>query len=290
MHDRPDLVAAFFTLAGDVDPWRGALISPHDLRERAEAASKAGYVGMGFLSVDLQAAIDRHGIAGVKSILADNGIRYLELEALVRWLVDAEETETANAARRELLELAAKLDIWNIKALGDFTGRPWPLDFMVERFRTICSETAAYSDAQVTIEIFPTSNIRELMTATAVVDGAGKENGGLLLDIWHMTRGGVPYADFATVPNRWIKAIELNDATAELVGEMIDDSSNRRCLPGEGEFDVPEFLRQIRATGYTGPYGVEIASEAHRKLPIAEAAQRSFDATMAQFALLETAA
>jgi sugar phosphate isomerase/epimerase len=289
MQDRPELVAAFFTLVGDVNPWGGVLVSPHDLRERAEAASRAGYVGMGFLSVDLQAAIDRHGVAGVRSIFADNGIRYLEIEALVHWLVDAEGMAAADAGRRELLELAAKLDIWNIKALGDFTGRPWPLDFMIERFHTICTDTAACSNAQVTIEIFPTSNIRELKTATAVVDGANMANGGLLLDIWHMTRGGVPYEDFATVPSQWIKAIELNDATAELVGEMVNDSSNRRCLPGEGEFDVPEFLRQIRKTGYAGPYGVEIASEVHRKLPIAEAARRSFDATMAQFALLETA-
>ncbi len=289
MRDRPELVAAFFTLAGDVSPWGGSLVSAHDLRERAEAASRAGYVGMGFVSIDLQAAVDRHGVTGVKSILADNGIKYLELEAIVGWLAEGSDRAAADIQRRELLELAGSLDVWNIKALGDFTGRSWPVDFMVERFGDICADTAGHCNAQVTIEIFPTTNIRELKTATAVVDGAGMANGGLLLDIWHMTRGGVAYADFATVPSQWIKAIELNDATADLVGDMMDDSSNRRCLPGEGEFDVPGFLRHVRETGYAGPYGVEIASAAHRKLPIAEAAQRSYDATISQFALLEAA-
>ncbi len=288
MHEPPELIAAFFTLAGDVSPWGGSLISPHDLRDRAEAASAAGYVGMGFVSIDLEAAIDRHGITGVKSILADNGIRYLELEAIVRWLAE-EDRAAADGHRHALLDMAAKLDVWNIKALGDFSGRQWPIDFMAERFRTVCADTAAKTDAQVTIEIFPTTNIRELETATAVVEGAGMANGGLLLDIWHMTRGGVDYADFARVPGQWIKAIELNDATAELVGDMMDDSSNRRRLPGEGEFDIPAFLRRVRDTGYAGPYGVEIASAEHRKLPLAEAAQRSYDATMVQFALLETA-
>ncbi|MBV1687179.1 sugar phosphate isomerase/epimerase [Novosphingobium sp. G106] len=283
MYPRPELVAAFFTLAGDVSPWGGSLVSPHDLRERAEAASAAGYVGMGFVSVDLEAAIDHHGVAGVRSILADNGIRYLELEAIVRWLAEGEDCVAADAHRLKLLEMAAELDVWNIKALGDFSGREWPIDFMTERFHTICADTAARTDAQVTIEIFPTTNIRDLKTATAVVEGADMANGGLLLDIWHMTRGGVAYADFAKVPSRWIKAIELNDATAELVGDLMDDSSNRRRLPGEGDFDIPSFLRHVRETGYVGPYGVEIASEEHRRLPLAEAAQRSFDATMEQF-------
>ncbi len=290
MSDQPDLVAAFFTLAGNVSPWGGSLVSPHDLRERAEAASRAGYVGMGFVSIDLVAALERHGVSGVKSILADNGIRYLELEAIVHWLTEGEDRIAADAHRCELLEMAGKLDVWNIKALGDFSGREWPVDFMIDRFRTICADTAAQTNAQVTIEIFPTTNIRELETATAVVDGAAMANGGLLLDIWHMTRGGVAYADFAKTPSHCIKAIELNDATAELVGEMMDDSSNRRRLPGEGEFDVPSFLQHVRDTGYCGPYGVEIASAEHRKLPLVDAAQRSFDATMRQFALLEPAA
>jgi sugar phosphate isomerase/epimerase len=289
VRQRPELVASFFTLAGDVSPWSGSLVSPHDLRARAEAASRAGYVGMGFVSIDLQAALDRHGVAGVRNILADNGIKYLELEAIVRWLAEGEDRRAADTQRRELLELASKLDVWNIKALGDFSGRKWPLDFMAQRFREICADAFSHTRAQVTIEIFPTTNIRELRTAAAIVDRAGMANGGLLLDIWHMTRGGVDYADFGTIPSHWIKAVELNDATAELVGEMMDDSANRRCLPGEGEFDVPGFLRSINNTGYEGPYGVEIASSIHRKLPIAEAAQRSYDATMRQFALLESA-
>jgi hypothetical protein len=37
----PDLLAAYWTLAGDVDPMRPS-VSPYSLQARVEAASKAG--------------------------------------------------------------------------------------------------------------------------------------------------------------------------------------------------------------------------------------------------------
>ncbi len=283
MSDAPDLIAAFFTLAGDVSPFGGSLVSPHDLRARAEAASQAGYVGMGFVADDIYAAIERHGLSGVRAILADNGIRYIELEAIVRWLADGQERADFDIKRTELLELAGKLDVWNIKALGDFSGRIWPVETMADRFRVICAEAADATNAQITIEIFPTTNIRDLVTATAVVEGASAPNGGLLLDIWHMTRGGIAYEEFATIPSRWIKAIELNDAARELTGSLIEDSSNYRRFPGEGDFDIPAFLSHVKATGYSGPYGVEIASKQLRAMSLKDAAKRSYSATIAQF-------
>src|SRR5260221_399473 len=63
MSNPPQFIASYFTLAGKVDLQGGALISPHDLRERAEAASLAGYVGMGFITDDLCASLDRHGVS-----------------------------------------------------------------------------------------------------------------------------------------------------------------------------------------------------------------------------------
>jgi sugar phosphate isomerase/epimerase len=56
-------------------------------------------------------------------------------------------------------------------------------------------------------------------------------------------------------------------------------------LPGEGGLNPKAFIRGVRSAGYQGPWGVEILSETFRKLPLAEMAERSFKATMAQFLL-----
>ena len=111
----------------------------------------------------------------------------------------------------------------------------------------------------------------------------GFPQSNLLLDIWHVNRGNIDYSEIAAMPREYLKHVELDDA-GPLEGSIMEDTLNRRRLPGEGDFDIAGFLRAVAATGYDGVYGVEILSETQRQLFPAEAAQRSFDATMAQFA------
>ena len=49
MNKQPiELLASYFTLAGDVYPFGPTEISPYSLQERAEAAATAGWKGLGF--------------------------------------------------------------------------------------------------------------------------------------------------------------------------------------------------------------------------------------------------
>jgi hypothetical protein len=56
MPEAPDIIASYFTLAGDTQlAFRGGdEVSPFDLLDRIEAAARAGYTGMGFLDTDLR--------------------------------------------------------------------------------------------------------------------------------------------------------------------------------------------------------------------------------------------
>jgi hypothetical protein len=48
-----ELVAAYWTIAGNVHPHSTTEYSPHDFEDRIVAASKAGFKGMGIKEVDL---------------------------------------------------------------------------------------------------------------------------------------------------------------------------------------------------------------------------------------------
>ena len=80
--------------------------------------------------------------------------------------------------------------------------------------------------------------------------------------------------------------MELSDADAEIVGTMYEDTVHNRRFRGEGDFDIGGFLRAIRATGYSGGYGVEIISEEQRRRPLKEAARLAYDSTIRQFEAL----
>ena len=282
MSDAPKLLASYYTICGNIKPLTGNLISPFDLKSRATAVKSAGYVGMGIVTEDLRHNVALHGYNGIRSILDDAGIEYFEIEVLLDWFADGERRVASDKDRAFLLEAAEELNPYQIKAVGDISGTQWPLDVMIESFADLCRD-AREVGTQISIEIFPASNIADLPTALAIVEGAAADNGGLLLDAWHFFRGGIPYEDIQTIPLQYIKHIELDDADEKIVGSIMEDTLLRRRLPGQGDADVQSFIRNIQATGYDGIYGIEILSDEHRALSLEQATNNAFKATMSQF-------
>jgi sugar phosphate isomerase/epimerase len=282
MPNAPKLMASYFTIAGNIKPLTGNQVSPFDLPSRAAAVAGAGYVGIGFVTDDLKHNINVHGYSGIRSILDDAGIQYLEIEVLLDWFADGERRVASDKDRAFLMEAAEALDAYQIKVDADIVGGQWQMEVMIESFADLCKE-AREAGTQISIEIFPASNVSDLPTGLAIVEGAGAENGGLLLDIWHFFRGGIPYEDIQTIPLQYIKHIELDDADEQLVGSIVADTLLRRRLPGNGDADVQGFIKNIQATGYDGLYGVEILSDEHRALSLEQAVNDSFKATMSQF-------
>ncbi len=279
-----ELLAAYFTLAGDVYPFGPTEISPYSLQERAEAASKAGYRGMGLIQADLMATAEKIGLPAVKRIFEDNDIKYLELEFLVDWYLDGERRKASDKLRHEMLSAAQAIGVRSVKiAPGLHDTNPPDIPRMRDAFAGVCQDATKYGSANIVIEIMPFSNVSTIDTALAIVQGANQPNGGILLDNWHVVRGGMEYSEIAKIPSQFIKSIELDDADKDVVGTLWEDTIFRRRLCGEGVFDPPAFIAAVQGAGYNGPYGVEILSETYRKLPLEEMARSSFEASMRQF-------
>lgn len=95
-------------------------------------------------------------------------------------------------------------------------------------------------------------------------------------------------AEIARIPKKWLTAAEITDARATTIGSLVEDSTQHRELPGEGDLDVRGFIAACEAAGFDGYYGVEILSKVHRVLPLMEEARRAYDAAIAQFAPVAT--
>ncbi len=274
------LIASFFTIAGDVRPLEGKMISPHALPDRAAAAARAGFAGIGFGSDDLAHVAQHYNARDIRAILADHGLVHNEIEVLLDWFCNGERRAESDRARQFMLEWAGALGLRHIKIGVDLMGGQWPLEAMIESFAGLCDD-AAEVGAGICVELFPESNIADLDTAMAIIAGAGRGNGGLCLDIWHMTRGNVDFAAIARLPASAIMHVELDDGPAVRTGTILEETIERRALPGEGAFDLDGFIRSVEATGYRGLYGVELLSNAQRRAPLADAANRAAQATRA---------
>lgn len=264
----PDFIATYWIHAGNVVPLGAPAeeASPHDFRARAEAAASAGFRGIGLIHSDLMAIRQHYSFAEMKSILDDNGLTQVEFEFVVGWLEDGQGLADANAVIDDLLVAAQALSARHIKVGPDMDARSWPLGHMIERFAELCAR-AAQVDCGVVLELMPWSNLATIAPAVAVIEGAGCANGGLLIDIWHMHRGNVAYADIETIPPGLIHHVELNDAAAVVEGSLFEDTINRRLHCGLGAFEVPRFIRALDAQGYRGPVGLEVLSAVERQRP-----------------------
>jgi sugar phosphate isomerase/epimerase len=283
MSKSTELVAAYWTIAGDVYPFAPNEISPFPFARRVEAAAKAGYKGVGLIHADLQATREQIGLKEMRRILDANGMPHVELEFITHWFSDGELKAASDKVRKELFEAAEALGARDVKIAPEFDAKTIDLPQVTDSFADICRDAARYGTS-IALEVMPFSNVSTLETALALVEGAAQPNGGLLLDIWHIGRGGISYEAVAKVPSQYVVSVELDDADAEIVGTLWEDTIYQRRLCGEGVLDPPAFIDAIERTGFDGFYSVEVISRKHRVLPLEEAARRSFETTMAQFA------
>jgi sugar phosphate isomerase/epimerase len=276
-----DLVASYWTIAGATQPHSAAEYSPHDFKDRVIAASKAGFKGIGLKEVDVEHTLQTRSLKEMKQILDDNGIVHVELEFLTDWFLDGEAKKKSDVTKRLLLKAAEALGARHIK-VGDFDQRITPMPRLIESFAALCADAANHG-TRILFELIVDAMIRTLPEILTMVRGAGAKNGGIMIDLWHVVKLGIPYDDVARVPAQYLLGIELNDGTLHCPWSLHEDTVNHRRFCGEGEFDVKGFVNCMLKAGYKGPWGIEVLSHDVRKMPLEKAATHAFNTTIAQF-------
>jgi sugar phosphate isomerase/epimerase len=283
--DEVELVGLYWTLSGPVEVHSGREWSLFDIRDRAAAARRVGFAGIGIWHADLEHILETRSLREVRQILDDHGLARLELEFLMDWFLDPDDDRRreSDRNRRLLFDAAAALGAHHIK-VGNIPGTPCPIDLVTERFAELCAEAAQAHDSLIVYEFMPFDvNVRSVEAALAVVDGAGARNGAIALDTWHLAKLGIAPEALRAIPQRLIGWVELSDGMRANMDDLIDETVNHRRLPGEGEFDIPGYLNVCREIGYGGPWGVEVLSEELRALPMERIFERAYETTAAQF-------
>lgn len=275
-----DLLASYWTISAAF-PHSDREYSPFDFRDRVESAAKAGFTGFGLWHADLEHVLQTRSLKEMKQIFDDNGIRHIELEFLTDWFLDGERKKQSDQRKKLLLTAAQALGGRHVK-VGDFFQEKCPMPRLIDSFAALCRD-AAECGTRICFELMPFSMLQTLKDSLIMVEGAGANNGGIALDLWHIVKLKIPYEEIGRMPPKYITSVELNDGTFEAPWSLHEDTVNHRRLCGEGEFDVRGFIAQARNTGYDGPWGIEVLSEDLRKKPLHELTTRAFNTTIAQF-------
>lgn len=281
----PELLAACWTSAGNVVPFRGLTTSSVEVRDRIAAVAAAGYRGFGLTREDLVVARDTIGLKAVADCLRAHDIATVQLEWITNWWTDGELRTASDRARADLFDACSILGVDNIKVGADDDGRPVSYQQLCAGFDAL-ADHGAETGVRIGFENTPFSHwVKTTEQAITFVTDVANANGGLIVDIWHAYRGGSDYRVIPqTLPIEYVFGVELDDGSDSVVGTDLEDTFDNRLVCGDGVFDVPTFINQLRDLGWTGPWGIEHMSNEFRALSIEEALTRARDGALACFA------
>jgi sugar phosphate isomerase/epimerase len=280
-----ELMGAYWTTAGPTQPHQGQEWSNFDFADRCAEAAKVGMRGIGLWHADLDHILEQRSLSEIQQILDDNGLVYLELEFLMDWFLDegTEERKDSDEERKKLLEASAALDAHHLK-VGNIPGTPAELAQVTERYGELCADAAKQTKTKIAYEFMPFDvNVNSVDSVLAVVEGAGADNGGIVIDTWHMSKLRIAPDDLKRIPLEYLTWVELSDGQLEDMPDKVEETTKHRKLPGEGEFDIPGYIAAAQEMGYDDAWGIEVLSDDLRALPMEEIFKRSYETTMAQF-------
>jgi sugar phosphate isomerase/epimerase len=280
-----ELLGLYWTVSGPVEVHEGREWSLFDFRDRCAEAAKVGMAGIGLWHADIEHQLETRSLEEMKKIVDDSGLDYVELEFLNGWFLDKgdEAREASDETRKLLWDAAEVLDAHHVK-VGNIPGTPGEIPQITERFAELCADAAEHHSAKILYEFMPFDvNVHSIETALQVVEGAGAENSGLVIDTWHQSKLGIAPDDLRKIPLRYLSWIELSDGQKENMPDLIEETTQYRKLPGEGEFDIPGYVEVAQEMGYEGPWGIEVLSNELRELPMEEIFERAYETSIAQF-------
>lgn len=230
--------------------------------EQIDAATRAGFDAIGVrampaLASDADILSDARMIAGIRSRLADSGLKVLEMD-VVRIGPDLDV-----AALEPLLSFGGEIGCRHLTVTGRPKADCGPGDEQetVRRLAALCDRAATYRIRPI-IEFMAFRDIGTLEDAVRFVNLAGHPNLGVCVDLLHLHRSGGTVATLRKVDPGLIACVHLSDAPFEAPApaDLPAESRLARLDPGEGGLPLAEFLAGVKSDV---PIGVEVPSRSH---------------------------
>jgi 4-hydroxyphenylpyruvate dioxygenase len=114
-------------------------------------------------------------------------------------------------------------------------------------------------------------HVNDYRDAWEIVRRADHKSIGIILDSFHTLAPSLPISAIGTIPGDRIFLVQLADAP-QLDLDVLSWSRHFRCMPGQGNLNINEFMQSVFATGYSGPLSLEIFNDQFRSRSAKEVA------------------
>lgn len=212
----------------------------------------------------------------------DSGLKVPDVIGFAHWIVDDERERAAGMeqAKRDM-DLAVQIGATHIAAppIGA-NDKPGPaLPVIAERYRALL-ELGDRMGITPMLELWGASKtLSQLGEVAYVAIQAKHPKACILLDIYHVYRGGSDFDSLNLLSGHRLPVLHTNDYPANPPREKITDAF--RVYPGDGVAPLDQIFRTLRAIDFRGYLSVELFNRGYWKESPLKVAKASLEKTKA---------
>lgn len=234
-----------------------------------QIASKAGFSSVEIWISTFKNYLQNGGsITEAKRIIDDLGIEVENAIGFAKWIVDDEATRKAALSQlQEEMELLAKIGCKRIAAppagANSNDAALIDLNVITERYLTIL-EMGKQTGVMPILEMWGSSpNLKKISQVLYVVTECGDKSARILMDIFHIFKGGSGFDSVAFVGKPAIDIIHLNDYPSGILPSKISEPD--RIYPGDGIAPIHQVLQTVKDPDKPIILSLELFNESYYK-------------------------
>jgi len=233
-------------------------IQPASLMDKIGIAVETGYRAIEVWSNELtQFEQTGRPLSDLRQILEDAGLKVLSVIAVFDWMQsdDFHKRKTHTEARRRLRQ-AAVIGAPYIIASPVPDRQTLDITLGATRYRELLEMGEEVGVRPVMEFLGFNGNVYQLEQAVAIVRQAEHPNGCIVLDPFHLYRGGSGFGGVKRLSSNEIALCHFNDAPA--VPPQFAQTDEDRVYPGEGILPLTSLLKDLISLGYEGYLSLEL--------------------------------
>ena len=232
--------------------------------KQIEVCGKAGFDGIELWMSDIQTYLESGGkLTDLAARLKNNNLVLENMIGFTQWAVDDPTRRDAGVQQMQReMEITAALggkyiaapmsgvNQWDGSRLGDYA----------ERFLRIIEAGKAIGITPL-LELWGAGALSKLADAAHITIATGHPDANLLLDFYHLYRGGNSFDSLHQINVAKLPVFHMNDYPSNPPREQLNDRD--RVYPGDGVCPFQTVIPLLYQGGFRGAFSVELFNEGY---------------------------
>jgi 2-keto-myo-inositol isomerase len=232
--------------------------------EQIRMVAKAGFDGVELWMRDIMTYLNNGGTASeLKSLLESNNLLLENIIGFSKWCSDIEEDRDEAIVQltkemKIISEMGGKFIAAPVQGISSID--PAKYGEYAKRYRRIL-ELGESTGVTPIIELWGMGALNKVADCAQIAIASGHPNARILLDFYHVYRGGNSWDTVDILNGAILPVIHMNDYPASPAREALKDGD--RVLPGEGVCDYNKIIPRLYKAGFRGGFSVELFNKGY---------------------------